>query len=198
MKEQVLTYLIIAAAFLLILLYASKRCSWKCDTYLGGNNEQFTISDQQAGKAALDELEKMLSSGQLPPEVSDEELDSYSEDIYIVKLPAEDTKEDMSYFHAENTRYWPYYYYSFPYNYKYGGAWPPGMYSRLYYWSPGYYTGSGWSYYMRPGMGYKFWPRNRWIRNTQNGKNTYYYLSNRDDYIHDAANYADTPLKFHS
>jgi len=126
MKEQVLTYLIIAAAFLLILLYASKRCSWKCDTYLGGNNEQFTISDQQAGKAALDELEKMLSSGQLPPEVSDEELDCYSEDIYIVKLPAEDTKEDMSYFHAENTRYWPYYYYSFPYNYKYGGAWPPG------------------------------------------------------------------------
>lgn len=159
-----------------------------------GDDEQFTHEDKIRGERALRELAERIKKGFEPPEVSLEEIQN--SDVLMIKVPKELEKENMSYFHAENTRYWPYYYYSFPYNYKYGGAWPPGMYSRLYYWSPGFYTGSGWSYYMRPGMGYKNWPRNRWVRHTQAGKNTYYYLTNRGDYTHNAANYSDTPLKF--
>jgi len=167
-NDKTLTYLLIAVAFVIVFIYASRRCSYSCR--YNSNDEQFTIEDKQTGKAALQELEIMIAEGGEPPEVSEDELAKLSDDICLVKLPTEDTKEDLSYFHSENTRYWPYYYYSFPYNYKYGGAWPPGLFSRLYFWSPGYYTGTGWSYYMRPGMGYKNWPRHRWIRQTQNGK----------------------------
>lgn len=66
-------------------------------------------------------------------------------------------------FDPVNTRYWPYYHYTFPYQHTEGGAWPPGMYSRFYNWQPGYDT-AGWSYWMRPGMSYNRWPRNRWIQ----------------------------------
>ena len=151
-------------------------------------NEPFTSDDNEVGKKALLELEYILKTGQLPLEVSDEELEKLADSVYMVRTP--ETKEGMSYFPEENTRYWPQYYYSFPYNYKYGGAWPPGLYSRLYYWSPGYYTGTGWRYYMRPGIGYKYWPRNVWVRNTRGGKDSYYYLSNGGDYIHNAADYS--------
>jgi hypothetical protein len=195
MDETTIAYLIIIAAILITFIAASRMCSWSCDKKICASNENFTPEDQQNGKRALDELEEMMKNGASIPEISDEELAKLSEDIYLVKLPSENTKEKMSYFHTENTRYWPYYYYSFPYNYKYGGAWPPGMYSRLYYWAPGYYTGTGWSYYMRPGMDYKFWPRNRWIRHTKGGNQTYYYVTNRDEYTHNEGNYADTPLQ---
>ncbi len=100
------------------------------------------------------------------------------------------SKKDISVFPEVNSNYWPYYFYSFPYNYKYGGAWPPGMYSRLYYWSPGFYSGSGWSINMRPGMGYKHWPRDRWIRNTRVGdRGNYHYVTNNDDIIHSTLDY---------
>ena len=144
------------------------------------------------GTKALKELFRL----KYIPIVSDEDLEKLSDYIYLAVVGP--GKENMSFFPAENARYWPQYYYSFPYNYKYGGAWPPGMYSRLRNWSPGFYAGSGLSYYMRPGMGYNYWPRSRWIRHTHGGKNSYYFLSNLDDYKHNAANYTDTPLNFHS
>ncbi len=87
--------------------------------------------------------------------------------------------------------------YSQPYNYKYGGIWPPGMYSRLYYWSPGFYNGSGLSLQFRPGMENKTFPRNRWINKTNMGDSVpYYHVTNRDEYSHDMANYAELPLRF--
>lgn len=152
----------------------------------------FTAKDHSQGKEAVRELFTMLDKGKEPPEISDEELAKLSDDIFLVVTPSKNSKEHLSFFHPVNTRYWPYYYYSFPYNYKYGGAWPPGMYSRLYFWSPGFYTGTGWMYYMRPGMGYKYWQRNIWLRNNGN----YYNVSNKSDYTHDAADYANTPLSF--
>ena len=150
-------------------------------------DEKFTQKDKETGVKALQELMKNLDEVE---DISDEELNKMLEDIHLVVTPEENSRENLSYFHPVNTRYWPFYYYSFPYNYKYGGAWPPGMYSRLYYWSPGFYTGSGLSYYMRPGIGYKWWPRNRWIRN----QGSYYYVTNRSDYTHNAADYGNTPL----
>jgi len=107
-------------------------------------------------------------------------------------------KESFTSFNENNASYWPSHYYSTPYNYKFGGKWPPGLFSRLYNWSPGFYSGSGLSLSTRPGMGYKYYPRNRWIRNTTNGNNSYYRTWNRDDYTHNAANYADVPLRFRS
>jgi hypothetical protein len=75
--------------------------------------------------------------------------------------------------HVTDIRQWPYYYYTLPYRYESGGAWPPGMYNRLAQWQPGYDV-TGWSYDMRPGFGFKNWPRNRWVKN--DGR--HYYINN--------------------
>lgn len=167
---------LILAVFVLLMLTSTK--------------EGYTTQDTIAADEALERLH--ATSHDDVPEVTSEQLQDLIDDIYLVKTP----REGMKYFHSENTRLWPHTYFSFPYNYKYGGAWPKGMYSRLRHWSPGFYTGTGWSYYLRPGMGYKYWPRGRWIRNTTNGGDSYYYISNRGDYTHNAANYADTNLRF--
>jgi hypothetical protein len=82
--------------------------------------------------------------------------------------------DTMTFGHPIEINYWPYYYYSAPYQYKSGGAWPPNMQSRLYNWEPGFSTGSGWSYWLRPGVTYDNWPRNRWVK--QNG--AYYFINN--------------------
>lgn len=100
-------------------------------------------------------------------------------------------KKDNFTFPDNNMTYWPQYYYSFPYNYKNGGVWPPGMYNRLNYWSPGFYTGTGIMWGNRPGMGEKWWPRNRWI-NHNTSPNSYYNITNSDDWIHDAADYSNS------
>jgi hypothetical protein len=105
-------------------------------------------------------------------------------------------KKEISLFPDSNTNMWPYYYSSFPYNYKYGGAWPPGMYSRLNYRSPGFFSGTGLTINLRPGMGYKYWPRDRWIRNSQFGDDRYYNVTNNDLNIHDSARYATLPQLF--
>lgn len=169
-------------------------------TVYSHDKSMFSQEDNSYATEALHQLDSMIDSGNLPPEVSDEEFAMVADNVLFAKIPEDSntnqSRENFSYFHPINSRYFPYMYYSFPYNYKYGGAWPPGLFSRLYFWTPGYYIGTGWSYYMRPGMGYSKWPRNRWIRNTQNGKDAYYYVSNRDDYIHDAANYEKAPLIF--
>jgi len=172
--------LLLAVAIVLVILW----CSYKKDN-------SFSSKDHKYGEEVVRELFTMLDQGKEPPEISDEELAKLTDEVFMIVTP-KDGKENLSYFNAVNTRYWPYYYYSFPYNYKYGGAWPPGMYSRLYFWSPGFYTGTGWTYYMRPGIGYKSWQRNTWLRN--NG--SYYNVTNRGDYVHDAASYNKLPLVF--
>ncbi len=174
---------------LIVIIAVAGLVIWWCAQRKSGH---FTPEDEAQGEKVVKELFTMLNKGEDVPEVSDKELTSMTDDIFLVVTPSKNAKEHLSYFNPANTRYWPYYYYSFPYNYKYGGAWPPGMYSRLYFWSPGFYTGSGWTHYMRPGMGYKSWPRNVWMRN--NG--SYYNVTNRDSYSHQAADYANTPLTF--
>lgn len=108
--------------------------------------------------------------------------------VIVILCLHKNNSESYTAFSEANTRYWPYYYYSFPYTYKNAGAWPPGMYSRLYYWSPGFYTGTGWQYSFRPGVGNKWWPRNVWIRK-QPSNPSYNYVTNGDDFTHNAANY---------
>jgi len=105
------------------------------------------------------------------------------------------SKKEIALFPDSNTNMWPYYYSSFPYNYKYGGAWPKGMYSRLNYKSPGFYSGTGLTTNLRPGMGYKYWPRDRWIRNSQFGNDRYYNVTNNDLAIH-SVRYNDLPRSF--
>jgi len=75
--------------------------------------------------------------------------------------------------HVTNIRQWPYYYYTLPYRYESGGAWPPNMYTRMSHWYPGYDV-TGWSFDMRPGFGFIRFPRNRWLKNDGG----HYYINN--------------------
>jgi len=181
-------YYFIILIFIFIILFIIFR---------NKKSEKFSPKDRKAGLLIVKKLQDMLERGEQIPNVSQSQLRTLQDDIYLAVCPDVGIKENLKFFSAENTRYWPYNYYSFPYNYKYGGAWPPGMFSRLRFWSPGYYSGSGLRYAMRPGIGHKYWPRNRWIRHTSGKKNNYYYVTNRGNYIHDAGNYANTPLQFH-
>ncbi len=112
--------------------------------------------------------------------------------IVVIYCLNNNSKEKLKFFDTINTRYWPQYYYSFPYSYKYGGTFPTGMYSRLKFWSPGFYSGSGLRYDLRPDLHIKYWPRNRWINNN----NSYYNIYNDGDYKHNAANYTPLPLHY--
>ncbi len=100
--------------------------------------------------------------------------------VVLIILLSMSSREGYS---ENNSEFWRNRYYALPY-------------SRSHNWSPGYYTGTGWSYQPRPGIGIKSIPRNRWARATNRNGNRYYYVTNRGDYRHDAANYVDTPLIF--
>lgn len=105
--------------------------------------------------------------------------------IILIILVIRRSKDNFMF--PNNNMYWPQYYYSFPYNYENGGIWPPGMYNRLNFWSPGFYSGSGLSWGSRPGAVNELWPRNRWVNSPPSGK--YYNITNNGDWVHDAANY---------
>jgi hypothetical protein len=179
--------IILVVFYLLIFIY--------CFFHVQKSNFEFSEKDKKIGLKIAQELEQMLKSGKQIPNVSQAELEEVKNQIYFAACPS--NKENLKFFGTENTRLWPYYYYSFPYSYKYTGSWPPNMFSRLRFLSPGFYTGSGLSYAMRPGIGYKYWPRNRWIRRTAGGKINYYYVTNRGSYTHHQNSYSTTPLHFH-
>lgn len=78
----------------------------------------------------------------------------------------------------DKTRYWMYNYYA-----NEGDPTttrlPPGLFSRMYYWYPGF-NENGYSFHLRPGISeVKKWPRNRWVRHNDN----YYYISNQASII---------------
>lgn len=132
----------------------------------------FGADDQNYALAALQELDDKDFLQNRIPDVDDDFMAKNASEISLAKV-VNDGKEHMSFFNPVNTDYWPYYYYTNPYQYKQGGAWPPGMQSRLYNWQPGFGE-SGWSYWLRPGITYDRWPRNRWVKN--NG--SYFYINN--------------------
>jgi hypothetical protein len=134
--------------------------------------DHFTKDDEGYADHAL----KNLHSGDTIRNVADADLHDLHEQgkVIMAKHPKRDSP--LAFSHPVNNRYWPYYYYTYPYQYTEGGAWPPNMYSRLRNWQPGYDT-AGWSYWMRPGISYARWPRNRWVHN--NG--SYYFINNGKD-----------------
>jgi len=136
-------------------------------------HEKVSADDNEAALRALAEFNEHQI-----PDISDDEL--ARSNILLAKAS---NKEG---YNLVNTNLWPYSYYTYPYYSHVKGAWPPGMYSRMYHWSPGFYT-SGWSYYLRPGLSQKgAWPENRWVRNN----NSYYFINNRSDYDTGAKNYS--------
>lgn len=137
-------------------------------------NEKFSDDDHRYAVLAATNLHSDLINSKIL-DISDEDIDSLmkSSRIIMAKHLKNQGKEGMEFSNPVNTRYWPYYHYTFPYQYTEGGAWPPNMYSRLYNWQPGYDT-AGWSYWMRPGMSYVRWPRNRWVHNNS----SYYFINN--------------------
>jgi hypothetical protein len=175
---QVIALIIVLLVVIGILLYSG-----------GSKNkeEPFGLDDKNYALSALDDLNSAMLENRIQ-EVDKDYLMKHAPWIYLAKLKddkiaQEDAqKEEMTFFHPVNTQYWPYYYYSNPYQYQNSGAWPPGMSSRLYNWQPGFET-SGWSYWLRPGMSYVRWPRSRWVK--QNG--SYYFINNgsKEDRIND-------------
>lgn len=88
--------------------------------------------------------------------------------ILLAKLPAEG--ENFSFNGWEDA-----YYSSYP---SHGAGYPTVLYNRLNLWSPGFYSGSGWVYYVRPGISHDtHWPNGWWLRHTHGGKYRYYYVS---------------------
>jgi len=65
-----------------------------------------------------------------------------------------------------------------PYQFAHGGAWPPGMFTRLRQWSPGFNSTSNWMWAFRPGMKFKKWPRSRWVAKPPK-LDSYYYINNQ-------------------
>lgn len=61
-----------------------------------------------------------------------------------------------------------------PAQFSHGGQWPPGMFTRLRQWEPGFGVTTGWSWGWRPGVAIEAWPRSRWVEN--NG--SYYFVNN--------------------
>jgi hypothetical protein len=147
--------------------------------------EKFGEDDKNYALSALEDLDSQMLDNRIE-DVDDDYLIKHAPNIYIAKIRDQQiaekdaNKEYMTFFHPVNTQYWPYYYYSNPYQYENGGAWPPGMKSRLYNWQPGFQT-SGWSYWLRPGITYDRWPRSRWVK--QNG--SYYFINNSKDRSND-------------
>lgn len=182
------TYLI---ALALVLLLALWYCSQKQDT----NKE-----DERTAEKALHDLEDALLRGEKISEVSDRHLQKLTDNIYLVRVPEKEgyTSRSLSVHHPVDVgNSWPQHHYSLPFQYKKGGAWPSNLYTRMRHWSPGFYTGSGWSHYLRPGISYRpgGWPRHLWIKNND----SYYYVTNANDYTHDAGTasaYENTHLWF--
>lgn len=181
MKTKILVLILVVA--ILIYLYVRKPCETQKSPF-GADDENYAL-------AALEDLDekdfldyRMESNGQKPTEsflgieeVDEKFLAENADRIQLIKEPVgPDGKpqEDLSFYHPVNTEYWPNYYYTTPYQYRQGGAWPPNMQSRLYNWQPGFGSGTGWSYWLRPGITYDRWPRNRWVK--QNGK--FFYINN--------------------
>lgn len=163
---------ILIALLFFLLKYQQKR-------------DHFGEDDHSYALAALSDLDAGMIDNRID-EVDDEFLKKNAPNVYMVKMrddkiAAEDAKKEyMTFFNPVNTQYWPYYFYSDPYKYQEGGAWPPGMKSRLYNWQPGFET-SGWSYWLRPGVTYSRWPRSRWVK--QNG--SFYFINNGSDRSND-------------
>jgi len=166
--------LVIAIAILLLVLWTSHR----------GNRDNFGSEDQNYAITALENLNSDLHGG-VVIDVGDRFLERFEADVLMVAKPGDAKEhsngegkmvEHLTFNQPVDTRYWPYYFYSYPYRYQEGGAWPPGMHTRMRNWQPGFET-SGWSYWMRPGMSYDKWPRNRWVKNND----SYYYINNGKD-----------------
>ena len=174
---------------IIVAIIFAAWCMWKKESRRGEDQRShFGDDDQSYALAALEDLDKGMLENRIP-EVNTYYLSQNADDIHLIKEREQDAAaangvassnenkiEGMSFNHPINTEYWPYYYYSTPYQYRDGGAWPPGMHSRLYNWQPGFGT-SGWSYWLRPGITYDRWPRSRWVK--QNDK--YYFINNGNE-----------------
>lgn len=152
--------LLILLAIILALLFSKP----------GSNNSKTESYD--AHKAVL-ELDNMIKRGDEPPEV--ENIDILLDNVIMIAEPRKrfpTTQEGYQTAINENTKnYFPYMYYDLQYPI---GDWSPGLETSLTKWSPGFYSGSGWYWWIRPNATYNYWPRSRWVRN--NGK--YYNMNN--------------------
>ena len=110
-------------------------------------------------------------------ECKDRSLNELVNSAYLISAPTDDLVEQFTPDSTGDENTWERFYYSNPFNYH-GLKMPEGMYSRLYHWSPGFYSGSGWMYSIRPGMKQVDTVRNRWVRKTVGNRPLYFYINN--------------------
>jgi hypothetical protein len=141
-------------------------------------SEPFTTQDKAFGDQALEELDGAMARGDDIPDITDDDLAKNVDRISIIKESIEgDSPIEHFRGFGSGQNYWRRHYYAN--NYQTGmGGWPPGLYNRMYNWSPNFYTGSGWQHYLRPGYNYLTYPRQRWYKKTNAGKHAYYYMNN--------------------
>jgi len=85
-------------------------------------------------------------------------------------LSGEDDKE-------EDPSDWPSKFFYYSYNRK-KNHWPPGIFSRLKQWGPGFYT-SGLMYTTRPDADKHTWPTSLWVKNNGN----YYFINQMSERV---------------
>lgn len=149
---------------------------WLCATPETKQVSSFGADDQNYALAALEDLDEHDFLNNRIPEVHTDYLARNSDKINMVMEFPDDVAggiEKLSFSNPVDVGNWPYYRYTLPYQGKSGGVWPSNMLNRINQWSPGFET-SGWSLFLRPGVTYDRWARNRWVR--QN--NRYYYINN--------------------
>ena len=93
-------------------------------------------------------------------------------------------------FKPANSADWPSTFFTYPYNLS-ETFWPPGLYSRLKQWSPGYYT-NGLTYSIRPSLAYHQFPSTMWVKNS--GATPAYYLINQSPTTGTTANYGSNDM----
>lgn len=161
---------------ILIILFIVLILIWAGSVTKEDNQRSsFGADDQNYALAALQDLDEVDFLNNRIPEVPTDYLARNAHKVHMILEPPEsqDGVEKLSFSNPVNTESWPFYRYTNPYQGKSGGIWAPNLMNRINEWQPGFET-SGWSLYLRPGVSYDRWARNRWVR--QN--NRYYYINN--------------------
>jgi hypothetical protein len=150
----------------LVVMIVSMCCRGK-DVYDAGD-----VHQAHRALAVLNEAKK---NGDEPPEMDERELSRLNEHVQMVGLKMDKEEGKEGYDTMKFPRYPPatlksLYESGVPIN-KTFTSWPPGMFDRLYYWYPGFYT-SGLSWWLRPMN--KYGSQSFWVKSNGN----YYYIRN--------------------
>jgi hypothetical protein len=138
------------------------------------DKDTYDANDVHEGHKALEMLKNMKASGNEPVEMDERDIDRLGGKIQMAGLKIDDDGKE-GYDSMKFPRFPPatlkaLYESGVPINRVYT-SWPPGLFNRLYYWYPGFYT-SGMSWWLRPMQ--RYGKQAFWVKSNGN----YYYIRN--------------------